>query len=283
MWMKSYSLYHKHFRNFISKILLVFLFCNFWTFDRLFSQEYTLIATYPFIRQFAAEDSFHNKYSLENGQVIRFSPDSTSDTYSNRQYGPVAKIDVSDPFNIIVFFKDFGTVAILDNNLSEKTIIPPHRLHDNDIPSQVCFSSQHGFWAFFPNSFLLARYNFRGNRAVLSEDLSLRTGINTEVLFMQENNERLFIYANGLWVFDLHANFIFNLQQIRTPMIQVKESKIFYLENDRLFVYDFFLKQEDVFLLPEKDVKNFYLKNSETILLQTSLSLLEFKISGKFF
>jgi hypothetical protein len=281
--MKLNCLFPRLFKFFYLKFFIVFLVYSLVLHSVLLSQEFTLVASYPSVTHFVAEDSFHNKYSLENGNIRQLSPDSTIVMYSNRQFGSVTDIDVSDPFNIITFFKDFGVVILLDNNLSEKNIIYPHQLHENDLPSQICYSSKHGFWAYFPNSFQLARFNFRGDRTTISENLNLGTGLNTDALFMQENNELLFLYAQGIWVFDLHANFLYHIQQIQTPMIQVKENKIFYLINNRMHVYDFFLKQEDVFLLPEKEIKYFFVKNQQAIYLQTSVSLLEYNISGKFY
>jgi hypothetical protein len=283
MWMKLNSLFCSLFKTFtfLSKYLLFLLYMGIQ--GELLPQEFNLVASYPSIKHFVAEDSFLKKYSIENGQVKQISQDSTILIYSNKQFGSVSEIDVSDPLNIIVFFRDFGVVTILDNNLSEKSIVLPRQMHENDLPSQVCFSSRHGFWAFFPNSFQLARFNFRGDRTQISEDLNFNAGLYDQVLFMQESEEMIFLYANGIWVFDLYTNFLYHIKHIQTPLIQVKGKKIFYIINDRMHVYDFFLKQEDVFLLPEKEIKNFFIKNNQIVYLQTSLSLKEYNHTGTFY
>jgi hypothetical protein len=58
---------------------------------------------------------------------------------------------------------------------------------------------------------------------------------------------------------------------------------LFYIDNDLLHVYDFFLKKEDVFLLPRKGVKKFLVKNSQSIYLQTEHALEYYHFSGKWY
>ncbi len=267
--------------------LLAFLAC--WVYlsmhTGLFAQgqNFILVNEYFSFKNFVSEDILGNKYTIEKGQLNKITPNFKVISYSNPQYGSVSDVDVSDPLNILAFFSDFGSVAVLDANLSEKKFITAHELMDDDLPSQVCFSARQGFWAFFPNVFRLARYSFKPTREIVSDDLSLNHDLRGDVLFMQEENDHLFLFSNGIWVFDLYANFLFYIQHIHTPHLQIKESNIFYIKENQLFIYDFFLAEEDVFLLPQNKIKEFWVKNNQTIYLQTDVSLLEYKSSRKFY
>jgi hypothetical protein len=279
MLMKSVLLYPDSFLFRLWRIALILLI--FVMPLRAVSQKFILHNEQPVAGIFLGEDALGNRYSLERGVLRKINPTGQILSYSNRQYGEISSADITDPMNLVVFFRDFGVVASLDNKLTEKNIYTPQLLHDNDVAAAVSYSFQKGFWLYFPSIFRLTRYSTRPD--VVSQDLSLNPGISSDVLFLKEHNERVFLLANHLMVFDIHANFLFSIQHIRTPLLQLKENKIFYLKEDQLYVYDFFLKKEDVFLLPESGIHNFFVKDESTIYLQTGKTLKEYQLTGVFY
>ncbi|TVQ16316.1 MAG: hypothetical protein EA361_04380 [Bacteroidetes bacterium] len=246
-------------------------------------QHFTLDQEFIHIRGMAGVDGLNNIYTVHNGVLDKHTPDGQVFTYSNRQAGPVTKVHFADPLNIMVFFQDFGHVVFLDKNLSEKNLIQGGMLHDADLPSVVCFSFKNGFWAWFPNAFQLSRFNLRGGLEVAGQDLSLEFPSLGRVNFMVEKDDQIFLAANGLWIFDLHANFIFRIPHIQTHHFQVIGNKVFYMGENKLYSYDFFLKQENVFLLPETKPESFFVKDSQTIFLQTRTSLKKFVVDGNLY
>ncbi len=282
MWMKylRFLINIKPFRRLGSLVLLFTLLCIP---GHLAAQPFMPVEEFPRVQGFFASDALNNIYSIENGVLIKTNPQGQVKTYSNRQFGNVSSVDATDPFNLVVFFKAFGNIVLLDNNLSEKNTFQARKLHLSDIPSLVCFSSKNGFWAFFPNSFQLIRFNLRGEPQNTGIDLSLAHPGMGDGVFMTESDNKLFLAANGIWVFDLYANFLFHISHIQTRHFQVKGNKVFYVNGDRLISYDFFLKQENVFLLPESRVKSFFVKNNQTIFLQTDVSLKKFTVAEKLY
>ena len=82
-------------------------------------------------------------------------------------------------------------------------------------------------------------------------------------------------------VFDRHTNFLFQIPDVNVSVLQVVDQNILYLQDSHLVVYDFFLQRENVFLLPESDVKNFFVKDDK-LFLQTEVSLKKFRFTEKF-
>lgn len=256
-----------------------------WIFVLLFSgsfaSELVFVEEYKNISSLAGVDKMGNIYSIENGVLRKHNASGEIISYSKRSFGPVTFADVSDPLNILAFFGDFGHVVMLDKNLAEKRSFNASDLIATDVPSKICFSSQNGFWAWYAGLYQLIRFNDRGMPEVSGNDLSLEYPSMGNITYMHESNEQLFIAANGVWVFDRHANFLYSLPDIPTEKIQVTEQYIFSLEGQKMKVYDFFLRGENVFLLPETGIKNFFVKGDE-IFLQTEVSLKKYRFTGNF-
>jgi hypothetical protein len=72
------------------------------------------------ITQYAENtDILGNKYVIEQVKLTKFLPDSTIFVYQNKQLSQISFVDVSNPFGILLFYRDFNTVVILDENLAQ--------------------------------------------------------------------------------------------------------------------------------------------------------------------
>jgi len=266
------------FTSLIQGFLILFLLSG-----TIVAQPFTFVAGFDDILGFVGADQLGSKYSIESGGLKKIAQTSKVYFYSNRQFGPVSSVDITDPLNILVFFADFGVIVLLDNNLAEKKIITPRQLHDHDLPTRICFSAKQGFWGYFPDAGKLTRFSFRPSIEVASENLSQLFGKVLRPHQLVESNDKLFLVDNGIWVFDLFANYLFHVDHIQQSYVQVRGDKIFYQKEDTLYVYDFFLKQETLILLPEKGVKSFHVKNHQSIYLQTDQSLKLYLFAGELF
>ncbi len=280
MWMKSLSFLAKSSSVYPGVAFLMFsvLFCSHTQ-----AQQFTLKKELPHIQGMAGADGLGNIYALYNGMLSKYTPDGQVLSYSNRQWGPVSDVRFADPLNVLVFFKDFGNVVWLDRNISEKILVQGTDLHPSDLPSAIGFSHKNGFWAWFPHAFQLSRFDIRGHTEVKGQDLSLEFPTMGQVSYIAEKDDQVFVAANGLWIFDLHANFVFRIPHIQTHHFQVIGNKVFYVSENKLYSYDFFLKQENVFLLPETKPVSFFVRNNQVLYLQTQTSLKIFEFAGELF
>ena len=62
-------------------------------------------------------DNQKNQYGIKNNVVIKRS--TTDFEYKNIGLGKITRIDFQNPLQIVVFYKDFNTVVLLDNQLNE--------------------------------------------------------------------------------------------------------------------------------------------------------------------
>jgi len=248
------------------------------------AQTFILEKEYSSEKNFLGEDALGNQYFLAFGELIRINASGETDAYTNRQFGSDLHVDIADPLNVLVFFKDFGNIILLDNNLTEKNSFSNQQLLSNARPGMVCTSSKNGFWAWFPDVYKLMRFDYNVTSQAVSDDMSMHYPVPGFSKYMVESNNKLFMATDtGVWVFDQHANFLFTISDLMIDYFQVFGNKIIYRKANNLHIYDFFLNQENVFLLPETHVEHFFLLNNKTIYIQTKELLRKYSFSGMFF
>lgn len=246
--------------------------------------EYILISKYENIKGFVAADKIGNLYSIEKGVLHKHFPDNRIITYSQNQLGPVGVVDVSDPLTLVVLFRDFGHIALLDKNLSEKNVFGPGDFPFNDLPQMIATSSQNGFWAYFPNAGQLGKFNYQAVLQFQGVDFGMEYPELRDLFHLSHHQDRLFMAApQGIYVFDHFAHLLFHIPHFQPYWFQVRGRQIFFMKEGSLVAYDFFLKKETVFLLPEKDVYSFFVKSSQVIYLQTPKALKKYQFTGSFY
>ncbi len=116
--------------------------------------------------QFIGADELGNLFFMEN-QVFYRKSGQRIFSFSNIDLGAITAVDVGNPFKILLFYRDFNSVIILDNNLNELS----ERL---DFTGETQFnnvlfvgnSSQNNIWLYADDN-KLHLYNYE----TLSEEL----------------------------------------------------------------------------------------------------------------
>jgi len=73
-----------------------------------------------------AADNFDNLYLLNSSDQLKKlndKGDSVAVFNNIRKYGKVAQIDVSNPLRVLLYYKDFSTVVVLDRLLNVRSTI----------------------------------------------------------------------------------------------------------------------------------------------------------------
>jgi hypothetical protein len=245
------------------------------------ASDFELVKEFKNVNGMMAVDKLGNIFTIEDGTLKKFDPGMNVRTYSNRRFGPVSYVDASDPLNIVVFFRDFGTVVILDRNLAEKKVFLSNQLHEFDVPHLVTSSVKGGFWVYFPIVSSLVRYNDHGIVEIRSEEIIREHPDFLTPVSMVEKDDRLYLSANGIWAFDQFGNYLYKIQHISPPFFQVHNNKIFYVRNAQLLVYDTALNTQRTIDFPEENILSFFLLD-DIVFLQTDVSLKKFRYKGIF-
>lgn len=109
---------------------------------------------------FLGADELGNLFYLTDQVLYRKSGNRVF-SFSNFDLGEISQVDVSNPFKILLFYKDFNSVIILDNNLnelSERLDFTQETLFNNVL--FVANSSQNNIWLYADDN-KLHLYNYQ--------------------------------------------------------------------------------------------------------------------------
>lgn len=131
--------------------LLSFLFviCSFPT---VFSQSLKIKAVQVSqfankVDQFLGYDSFGYYYQIKNNVFSKIKEKEVFE-YKNVSLGTITKVDLQNPLKIVLFYEDFNTVVLLDNQLNKITEINFSFSNTPIIVSAIGMSAQNQLWIY---------------------------------------------------------------------------------------------------------------------------------------
>lgn len=130
---------------------IAFLFFVFFMGKIAFSQQPILAEKTSSIilptETFLGFDNQQNYYSLKEN-VLSKTNSKQNFEYKNVSLGKITKVDFQNPLQIVVFYKNFNSVVLLDNQLNEIKKID-FNLQNNSINTEaVALSSQNQLWIY---------------------------------------------------------------------------------------------------------------------------------------
>ncbi|WP_264552461.1 hypothetical protein [Flavobacterium sp. N2038] len=130
-------------------LLLLYIACSFSNFYGQ-SQKInpTLISKLKTdVDEFVGYDSFGYKYQILNNVFSKIKGSEIFE-YKNVSLGNITKVDIQNPLKIVLFYEDFNSVVLLDNQLNKMTEI---NFSQNTIPivvSAIGMSTQNQLWIY---------------------------------------------------------------------------------------------------------------------------------------
>ncbi len=169
----------------------------------VFGQDKKTIINLNFDPGFVTGDVLGNIYIVKGSEVLKYNESGTfCCSFSDRTYGEITSIDVRDPLRILIFYKPFATIRMLDNNLAEQSLINLRKLDLAD-PLLVCTSEIQGTWVYDNATSRLYRFDSSWRPVSLSNDLRQDITRTINPLHMAESDYWLILLDNNsLLVFD---------------------------------------------------------------------------------
>ncbi len=198
--------------------------------ETIIEKTYNFFETNSMGNIFLVKDYSITQYTYQGKQI---------QTYSKSEYGNITSIDVSNPFRILLFYKDFNNLVFLDNRLAE---ISDHISLDElgiTEANVVCSSATGGFWLFNTNTFQLEKYNSKLD--LLQSGTKMQGIINrTESPdFLTETGNYIYLgFKNkGVYLYDFYGTFIKFIPANYKSKLKVINDYIFY-NSDSLYRYN---------------------------------------------
>ena len=187
-------------------------------------------------------DVLDNIYLItEKNQLkkIRANGDSLAVFNDVKKYGNPTLLDVSNPLKVLLYYKNFSTVIILDRFLAVRNTINFRNQNIFKVKT-LATSYDNNIWIFDEQNISLKKINDEGK--VLSETLDLRQLFDTVPSPGQITDKNNFVYLydeyRGFYIFDYYGSFKNNLPFLNWKHIAVYGNKIMGFKGDTFYSYE---------------------------------------------
>lgn len=158
-----------------------------------------------------AVDNLDNLYLLTTTDQLKkynAAGDSVSAYNDVRRYGKLHAIDVTNPLKLLLFYKDFSTVVILDRQLTARTAIELRRKNILQAGA-VGLSYDNNIWLFDEYDNKLKKINEEGTLLQETPDLRTVFGFALQPQQIIDNNNTVYLYdsSKGVFMFDHYGTF----------------------------------------------------------------------------
>src|SRR6201998_574176 len=184
----------------VSFLSLIFISLSFSA-DGELKNLFTIKASSDFF----TTDNIGNTYLIKGDEIKKYSQ--TGDLlkiFSNKTTGKITSVDATNPLRILVFYKDFATILIIDDLLSQNgdmMNLLDYSLEQSDV---ICNSFNNGIWFFNRENMSLIRLDETYHPVVNTGNLNRLLNTDLKPNFMIESNG--YVYLNnpgeGVLVFD---------------------------------------------------------------------------------
>jgi hypothetical protein len=193
---------------------LCFIFLFFAAGSRVFSQPdsaFRPLRSYAGAIADAALDNLGNLYVLTTtDQLKKYTAGGDSvAVYNNvRKFGKVHALDVSNPLKLLLYYKDFSTIVVLDRLLTVRTTLDLRRRNILQA-SAMALSYDGNIWLFDTYDNKLKKITEEGELQLETPDFRSLFGeaVLPQQIIDQDNLLYLYDSARGLYVFDRYGTF----------------------------------------------------------------------------
>lgn len=190
----------------------------------------------------ARTDNLGNLYLVSSeGSIKKLGPagDSMGQFNAVRRFGNLFSIDVSNPLKVLLFYKDFAQVAVLDRFLAQQTSLDLRRSGvQQPIAAGLSFDAK--IWVFDALSNKLKKIDESGR--LLMETPDLRTvfpgGLQPQQIIDQDNWVYLYDSLQGLMVFDYYGNFKRKVPIAGWRNLMISSQFIYGISEGKLWSYN---------------------------------------------
>lgn len=151
-------------------------------------------------------DNLGNIFLLDsNNQLKKLAPNGDSVAIFNdvRKYGKVFSINADNPLKILVYYRDFGTIVVLDRLLNIRTTIDLRKQNIFQAKA-ICQSYDNAIWVYDEGEAKLKRVGDDGNVIDQSGDFRLQLDEAPAPSSIEDHDRLVYLYdsTKGLLVFD---------------------------------------------------------------------------------
>ena len=256
----------------VYKVLLITLFA--------IKGDYQLIKKINKKTDFIAIDDLGYLYLHENNKLQKYT--NTGDllnNYTNLTYGKLSFFDASDPYMLLLYYKELNKIVFLDNQLTPMgSPIDLDKLELYQV-DKVCKSKEFAIWIYDDFDKRLIQYAFNPKGILNEINLNL-LNISEDINFMREAGNRLYLSTNKhLYIFDIYGSLIKKVNIDIPHSFEISYNKLIYYKNNKLISYFPDENKTDTLSVGFTENSMNVLLNDELLYSQKKDSVLIFKLN----
>jgi len=206
------------------------------------SDSFVLVKTYTGNIADVVMDNLDNLYIISpTGQIKKLNGagDSVGVYNQTKNYGKLYTIDVSNPLKLLLFYKDFSTVVILDRFLANQSSIDLKKYSVLN-PSAIGNSYDNNIWVYDDFDSKLKKIDEQGNK--LLETADFRTVFNQSISPQKIFSDNGLVYladtTNGVFVFDNYGSFKKKIPVKNWQTLTIANNNIVSTNNELISVFN---------------------------------------------
>ena len=187
-------------------------------------------------------DNLGNIYILSpGGQLKKLLPNGDSAAIFNnvRKFGKVFSLDVSNPQKIILYYKNFGTIVVLDRLLNSRATLDL-RMHNLLQVKAVGRAYDNNIWIFDDLEGKLKKISDEGRVIDQSADFRMLFDTMPSPSHIIDQDKRVYLYdpARGVYIFDYFGGFQSRIPFIGWTDFNVIDKTLFGRDDQYLYRYE---------------------------------------------
>ena len=186
-------------------------------------------------------DVLNNIYLITAGnQLKKYNANGDSMAVFNdvRKYGNPTLMDVSNPLKVLLYYKNYATVVMLDRLLSPRNSINFRQQNIFSVKA-IATSYDNNIWLFDEQDYKLKKIDEEGKLLQESTDWRVLMDAVPSPGLIIDNNNFVYLYdpAKGFYIFDYYGTFKNNLPFIGWKNIAVAGGRITGMQGNQLHSY----------------------------------------------
>lgn len=248
----------------------------FLTFS-LQNSKFKLIKSIPTSSSSLVTDNLGNAYLLNGNILEKYDAEGNLlKNYSNKNLGTITSVDVNNPLKILLFYKSFQQILVLDNMLAPSgNSVSLDALGYNQ-SSLSCSSHDNGFWIFSQQNSELLRFDHNLQKTQQTGNVSQLSGMAINPDFLTEQNNKVFLNdsSKGILVFDIYGTYNKTIPLTGLHQFQISNDLIVYFKSGKTKSYNLKTLEEVEIALPDENISGARTEKEKLYLLkQKSLDI----------
>ena len=207
---------------------------------------------------FLGYDSLGAFYSITNNVLTKQFGEQKWQ-YKNPQLGKIAKVDLQNPLKIVVFYQDFNTVILVDNQLNETANINLNDSNNPIVPIGIGLAAGNRLWIYNNLTMKVGLYDYskRELQTLTVPFTNNVTSYSSDFNFFQWVDELGNAYRCDVYGKISALGVVPNNEEIQ----YISQATLLYRKANSLYTFDLLEKKSTLIEIDEKTFKNFTFKD----------------------